>query len=92
MTAASLDRRTTVAYERVLERLFIVHRLSAGTAHRLNRLTRAPKRFIADPALMLTAAQLQINHLRRSGDLLGRIVETFVIAHLAPSGQPSSPE
>jgi len=82
MTAASLDRRTTVAYERVLERLFIVHRLPAWTAHRLNRLTRAPKRFIADPALMLTAAQLQINDLLRSGDLLGRFIETFVIAQL----------
>lgn len=82
LTAASIDRRTAVAYAGVLERLFIAYRLPAWTEHRLNRLTRAPKQFVADAALMLTGAQLEVADLLRSGDLLGRFVETFAVAQI----------
>jgi len=80
--AASIDRRTAVAYESLLERLFISYRLPAWTEHRLNRLTRTPKQFVADAALMLAAAQLDIADLVRSGDLLGRFVETFAVSQI----------
>lgn len=82
LTAAGVDRRTAVAYENVLERLFLSYRLPAWTEHRLNRLTKAPKQFLADPALMLASAQLEVSDLLRSGDLLGRFIETFAVAQI----------
>ncbi len=66
--------------------------LPAWTSNRLKRLTRAPKRYIVDPSLAAGALGLDLTGVLRDGTMLGRILETFVVAQiraeaaLSPSG------
>lgn len=49
--AAGVDRRTAVAYDDLLEALGVLAPLPAYEANEIKRLTKAPKRHLADPAL-----------------------------------------
>lgn len=80
--AAGVNRKTGVAYERLLTNLLVLDALPAWTSSRLTRLVRTRKRFLADPALVATALRLDASAVLRDGDLLGRLVETFVLAQL----------
>lgn len=80
--AAGITRPTAVAYERVLEALFITQRLPAWHSNRLKRLVKSPKRVLVDPALASPLLGTDETNVLRDGDLLGRIIETFVIAQL----------
>ena len=80
--AAGINRRTAEGYESVLERLFVTERLPAWSGGRLARLVDRPKRFVADPALMAAAANLGERDVIGDGDLLGRLIETFVVAQI----------
>jgi len=43
---------------------------------------RAPKRHLVDPALALAALRIDLAGLMADGDLLGRVLDTFVVAQL----------
>ncbi len=82
--AAGINKKTAAGYAAVLKRLFVISTVPAWSSNRLKRLTRTPKRFVVDPALMTAAARLQRDDVMRDGLVLGRLIETLVYAQLAP--------
>ncbi len=80
--AADINRKTAEAYEQLLTNLMIVERLPSWRSNRLKRLAKSPKRYVVDPALIAGALRLDVAGILRDGDLLGRILDTFVAAHL----------
>lgn len=80
--AAGIDRRTALAYETLLVNLQVINTLPAWTTNRLKRLTLSPKRYLVDPALLSGTIGATESAVLRDGDLLGRVLDTFVAAHL----------
>jgi uncharacterized protein len=82
LQAAGINRKTAVAYERLLANLFVVEALAAWTSNRLRRLSLGAKRYFVDPALVTSVLRLDSHAVLRDGDLLGRLLDTFVVAQL----------
>ena len=82
--AAGIDRRTVLAYERLLINLFALDHVPSWTSNRFTRLVRGPKRYIVDPSLVAAALRLDLETVLRDGDLLGRVLDTLVAAQLRP--------
>ena len=82
LEAAGLNRKTALAYEQLLINLLVVERVPAWVSRRLKRLVRSPKRYLVDPALWVGLLGLDANAVIRDGDLLGRLLDTFVVAQL----------
>ncbi len=80
--AAGISRRTALAYDALLRDLMVVNELPAWATNRLKRLTRAPKRYMVDSGLLGGILRVGIDDVLASGDLLGTMIETFVIAQL----------
>jgi predicted AAA+ superfamily ATPase len=88
--AAHIDRKTALAYERLLTNLLVLDILPAWTTNRLSRLTRTGKRYLVDASLVAAALKLDETAVLRDGDLLGRMIDTFVLAHIRPEVALSS--
>jgi predicted AAA+ superfamily ATPase len=56
--------------------------LPAWWSNRIKRLVRGGKRYVVDSSLALAVLRTGIDGLLRDGDLLGRILDTFVVAQL----------
>ncbi|HMN97565.1 MAG TPA: DUF4143 domain-containing protein [Phycisphaerales bacterium] len=82
LEAAGVDRRTGIAYEHLLEELLVVESLPSWSTNRLKRLVQSPKRHLVDPGLLAGALGIDRSAVMREGDLLGRVLETFVMMHL----------
>ncbi|MHB1468129.1 MAG: ATP-binding protein [Solirubrobacteraceae bacterium] len=82
--AASIDRKTALAYERLLINLFVLEITPAWRANRLSRLTMAGKRYLVDPSLVAAALRLDAAAVMRDGDLLGCLIDTFAVAQIRP--------
>ena len=82
--AAQINKMTAVAYEQLLTQLYIVEQIPAWTSNRLKRLVHSPKRYLVDAALLTSALRVDSNGVLRDGDLLGRVLDTFVAAQLRP--------
>lgn len=80
--AAGIAKATGEAYDQLLRNLLIVDQLPAWWSNRLKRLVRGPKRYLVDPSLALAALRIGVPGVMKDGDLLGRIVDTFVVAQL----------
>lgn len=80
--AAGIDKKTAASYERLLENVFVVELLPAWTTNRLRRLSLAPKRYLVDAALMAAVLRLDMAVILRDADLLGRLLDTFVLSQL----------
>ena len=80
--ASGINRKTATAYEQLLTNLFVVEQLPAWTSNRLKRLTLRPKRYVIEPALIAAALRLDEAAVLRDGDILGRILDSFVVAQL----------
>jgi hypothetical protein len=80
--AAGINRKTAIAYERLLVNLLVVESLPAWTSNRLKRLVLSPKRYVVEPALVAAALRLDTDAILRNGDLLGRLLDTFVVAQV----------
>jgi Domain of unknown function (DUF4143) len=52
--------------------------------NRLWRLVKAPKRYLTDASLMGAALRVDERAVMRDGDLIGRVLDTFVAAQLRP--------
>lgn len=81
---AGVDQRTADAYDRLLESLYLVDRVPAWSSNRFARLVKRSKRYVIDPALAVSAARIDGANVLRDGDLLGRLLDTFVTAQLRP--------
>jgi predicted AAA+ superfamily ATPase len=80
--AAGINRKTATAYDRLLTNLLVVEALPAWSSNRLKRLTMMPKRYVIDAGLLVGALGIDAAAVMAEGDLLGRILDTFVAAHL----------
>lgn len=80
--AAGINRKTAIAYERLLVNLLVVEAVPAWTSNRLKRLVLSPKRYVVDPGLAGAVLGLDVDLVLRNGDLLGRLLDTFVVAQL----------
>lgn len=80
--AAGLNRKTALAYEQLLVNLMVVERVPPWTSNRLKRLIRSPKRYLVDPSLLVGALRLDARAVLADGALLGRLLETFVVAQM----------
>jgi hypothetical protein len=80
--AAGINRKTALAYERLLVNLLVVESTPAWTTNRLKRLMLSPKRYLIDPALAGAVLRLDANAVLRNGDLLGRLLDTFVASQI----------
>ncbi len=80
--AAGIDRMTGVRFDTLLEQVFVLDQVPAYSSNRLNRLVRLPKRYLIDPALMRPLLGVDERAVLRNGDLLGRVIDTFVMAQL----------
>ncbi len=80
--AAGINRKTAEAYNALLKNLLVIDELPAWSSNRLKRLIRSPKRYLVDPGLLVGALGLDIGAVMRNGDLLGRVLETHVVAQL----------
>ena len=82
--AARIRKETADAYEELLTRLFVIEQVPAWTSNRLKRLVLSPKRYVIDPALLVHLLRLDAGGILRDGDLLGRVLDTFVASQLRP--------
>ena len=80
--AAGINRKTALAYERLLVNLLVAEAVPAWTSNRLKRLVLSPKRYVVDPGLAAAVLGLDADLVLRDGDLLGRLLDTFVVAQL----------
>lgn len=81
-TAAGVAKNTARAYDRLLKNLLVTAELPAWTSNRLKRLALAPKRYLVDPSLLVGVLGIGDGDVLTDADLLGRVVETFVVAQL----------
>ncbi|MEX1141463.1 MAG: DUF4143 domain-containing protein [Thermoleophilaceae bacterium] len=88
--AAGINRKTAVGYDRLLVNLFVLDLLPAWTTNRLARLVRAQKRHLVDTSLVGAALDLDATAILRDGDLLGRMLESFVLAQVRPEAHLAS--
>lgn len=82
--AAEVNKATAVAYEGLLESLLVAEAVPAWRSNRLKRLVHQPKRYLIDPALIAAALRTDVAGVMRDGELLGRVLDTFVAAQLRP--------
>ena len=84
--AAKINSRTADAYEQLLKNLFVLDAVPAWSGNRLARLSRRPKRYLVDPALMVALLRAERSSVLADGRLLGSVIETFVAAQIRPEG------
>ncbi len=82
--SAGVSRMTAVAYDSLFEALFATERIPAWHSNQLNRLTRSEKRYLIDPAMLGPLLGVDERSLMRDGDLLGRVIDTYVLSQLRP--------
>jgi len=82
--AVGIDRRTAGGYDRLLADLSVVEEVPAWLTNRLSRLVKGSKRYVVDPSLVGAALRLDRSAVLRDGDLLGRMLDTFVAAQVRP--------
>lgn len=81
-TAAGIAKDTARAYDTLLQNLLVADHLPAWTSNRLKRLTLAPKRYLVDAGLFTGVLGVTENDVLIDANLLGRVIETFVVAQI----------
>lgn len=82
LEAAAINAKTAAAYGRLLTNLLVIDVMPAWTTSRIKRLVLSPKRYLVDAALVAGALRVDAEAVLRDGDLLGRVLDTFVASHL----------
>jgi|SRR5579884_2080805 len=88
--AAQVQQKTAARYAELLEKLYVVEQVQPWMTNRLSRLTHQPKRYVIDPALAAHVLRLDAQGILADGNLLGRMLDTFVAAQLRPEVAVSS--
>ena len=82
--AAGINKETARTYDDLLQSLFVYEPVLAWLTNRLSRLLKRPKRYMADVGLAAAAARFDEAAILSDGDLLGRVLDTFVAAQIRP--------
>ncbi|MDE0269426.1 MAG: DUF4143 domain-containing protein [Acidimicrobiaceae bacterium] len=77
-----ISRNTGTAYLHLLTRTYLVADAPSYHTNRISYLRKAPKRLLVDAGLLAAAWGVDAAVIRRSADLRGRLLETFVAAQL----------
>lgn len=80
--AAGVAKSTGSAYDRLLTNLLVAESVPAWTTNRLKRMSLAPKRYLVDSGLFVGALGVDARSVLADGDLLGRVIDTFVTAQI----------
>ncbi len=80
--AGGVNAKTADAYDLLLRNLLVVDAVPAWSTNRVKRLVRTSKRYVVDPGLVGAVLRLDTDGVLRDGDLLGRLLDTFVAAQL----------
>jgi predicted AAA+ superfamily ATPase len=80
--AAGISRVSAAGYDDLLDTLMITNRIPAWAGNRMDRAIRLPKRYLIDPGLLVPLLRIDQRRVLRDGDLLGRLLDTFVAAQL----------
>ena len=86
---ADIAASTARSYDHLLRNLFVLDVVPAWSANRLTRLIDTPKRFLVDPSLVAGLLDLTAASVFADGDIMGRLIETFVLAQLRPETEVS---
>ena len=90
--ALGLRRETVDRYITVLERLFLVRRLSAWHSNPARRLVRAPKVHLIDSGMAATIAGLTAADWVAQRDRMGHLLESFVVQQLIAQAGWTDPD
>ncbi len=82
--AAGINQKTADAYEQLLKNLLIIEALPAWASNRLSRLIKTPKRYLVELSIIASVLRLDRPAVLRDGNLLGRMIDTFVAAQIRP--------
>lgn len=82
--AADVNVKTVQRNERLLEDLRIVTSVPPWHSNRISRMVKARKRYVVDPGLGAAVMGIDADAVLTHGDLLGRLLDTFVMAQLRP--------
>lgn len=82
--AAGVDAKTARTYDALLEGLYITEQVPAWSVAHLQRLIKSTKRYVVDPSIMSAALGVGVDGILGNDDLLGRVIDTFVMAQLRP--------
>lgn len=85
---SGVARATGREYMALLERTFLAHECPAFLPGGIGRVQRSPKRLLVDAGLAAAVWESDAWTIRRSGDLRGRLMETFVAAQLRDEHDP----
>jgi len=88
---AVINQRTAAAYERALSSLFVVEALPAWTSSRIKRTMLSPKRYVVDPGILGAVLHIDTEGVLRDGDLLGRVIDTFIDTFIASQLRAEAP-
>ncbi len=88
--AAGINRKTADEYQALLVNLFVLDVVPAWVSNRLSRLVKATKRYLVDPALMGAALRVDVRAVMRDGNLIGRVLDTYVAAQLRAEAATSA--
>jgi predicted AAA+ superfamily ATPase len=80
--AAGINAKTAQAYQGLLQRMFVLDLVPAWYSNRIKRLTKTPKRYLVDPALVTAVLGLGRDAILYGPDMLGRLMDTFVAAQV----------
>lgn len=80
--AAGISSKTAREYQALFQRMFVLDLVPAWFSNRVKRLVKAPKRYLADPALVAAVLGLGRDAILYGPDMLGRLMDTFVAAQV----------
>jgi len=80
--AAGVSRSAAMAYDSLLELLYVTERVPAYSTNRLSQLNRSPKRYIIEPALIGALLRVDGRTVIRDARLVGGLIDSFVTAQL----------
>ena len=90
-SVSGVSLMTARAYDAILRNVLVESHIPAWFTNRLSRLTKSPKRYLCDTSLMCASIGATRSTILQDGDLLGRVIETFVVAQLRAELSASMP-
>ena len=87
-----LPAATARRYEELFERLFLIERLPAWSVSLKKQLTRRPKLVVNDTGMAVYLLRMSCEGLEQRPEILGRLVESFVLDELAKQASWLDPE
>ena len=82
-SALSIEKPTFNKYLSLLEMMYIIETLPAYTKTDYERVTKKPKIFMTDTALISSILNYTMDNIRLNQDISGKLIETFIHHELA---------